>query len=48
LDGTTVLLLIEMLDARFACLWGEDKGDERMEGNTNEVSSDPSRVEKQR
>jgi hypothetical protein len=46
LDGTTVLLLIEMLDGRFACLWSEDKGNKRREGNTNEVSNDPSRVEK--
>jgi hypothetical protein len=43
-----MLLLNEMLDARFACLWSEDKGERRREGNTNEVSSDPNKVEKQR
>jgi hypothetical protein len=41
-----VPLLIEMLDGRFACLWSENKGYKRREGNTNEVSSDPNREEK--
>jgi hypothetical protein len=46
LDGRKVLLLNEMLDGKFACLQSEDKRDQTREGNTYEVSTDPSRVEK--
>ena len=46
LDGRKVLLLNEMPDGGFFCLWNWDKRYKRMEGNADEVSIDLSRVEK--
>ena len=46
LDGRTVLLLNEMPDGGFFCLWNLDKRYKRREGNANEVSIDLNKVEK--